>query len=70
MCPYDIVNFEFTIVFFAARAATYIKSESGIDLELDSRGRTGEFTVWVDGRLVEEKDKFKFPDKIDQPPAN
>lgn len=43
--------------------AAFIGSESGIDVELDSKGRMGEFTVWVDGKLVEEKGMFKFPDK-------
>ena len=42
-----------------------MKSESGIDAEVDSRGKIGEFTVWVNGKQVETKTKgfLKFPDK-------
>ncbi len=43
--------------------AAFIKNESGIEVEIDSGGKIGEFTVWVDGKLVEKKDKLKFPDK-------
>ena len=43
--------------------AAFVKNESGIEVELDSSGKIGEFTVWVAGKLVEKKDKFKFPDK-------
>jgi len=43
--------------------AAFIKNESGIEIELDSSGKIGEFTVWVEGKLVENKDKLKFPDK-------
>ncbi len=43
--------------------AAFIKDESGIEVELDSGGKIGEFTVWVHGKLVEKKGKFKFPDK-------
>ena len=47
----------------ASRECAHIKKESGIDVELDSKGRIGELTVWVDGKLVEKKDGFIFPDK-------
>ena len=43
--------------------AAHIKSEAGIDVELDSKGRIGELSVWVDGKLVEKKDGLIFPDK-------
>lgn len=43
--------------------AAFVKSESGIEVELDSTGKIGEFTVWVGGELVEKKDQLKFPDK-------
>jgi len=43
--------------------AAFVKDETGIDVELDSTGKIGEFTVWVDGKLVEKKDQLKFPDK-------
>ena len=48
---------------FAARVAAFIKKESGIEVELDSSGKIGEFTVWVDGKLVEKKGRLIFPDK-------
>lgn len=40
-----------------------MKKESGLEVELDSSGKIGEFTVWVDGKLVAQKEKFLFPDK-------
>jgi hypothetical protein len=43
--------------------AAFVKAETGIDVALDSTGHIGEFTVWVDGDLVEKKDQLKFPDK-------
>ncbi len=43
--------------------AAFIKDESGIEVNIDSGGKIGEFTVWVDGKLVEKKHKLKFPDK-------
>ena len=43
--------------------AAFVKNESGIEVELDSTGKIGEFTVWVGGELVERKDQLKFPDK-------
>jgi hypothetical protein len=43
--------------------AAFVKNESGIEVELDSTGKMGEFTVWVGGELVEKKDQLKFPDK-------
>jgi hypothetical protein len=49
--------------FFATRVAAFVKNETGIEVELDSTGKIGEFTVWVDGELVETKDQLKFPDK-------
>jgi len=48
---------------FAARLADFIKKESGINVETDSGGKIGEFTVWVDDKLVVKKKFFKFPDK-------
>ena len=49
----------------AARVAKYIKQESGLEVEIDSRGKIGEFTVWVDGQQLELSPKgfFKLPDK-------
>ena len=49
----------------AARVAKFMNSQSGIDAEMDSGGKIGEFTVWVDGKQIETKTKgfFKFPDK-------
>ena len=43
--------------------AAFVKNESGIEVELDSSGKIGEFTVWVEGKLVENKNRLKFPDK-------
>lgn len=43
--------------------AAFVKTESGIEVELDSTGKIGEFTVWVNGKLVEKKDRLKFPNK-------
>jgi len=43
--------------------AAFIKSESEIEVELDSTGKIGEFTVWVDGKLVDKKGRLSFPDK-------
>jgi uncharacterized protein YuzE len=43
--------------------AAFVKTESGIEVELDSTGKIGEFTVWVGGKLVEKKDRLKFPNK-------
>ena len=40
-----------------------MKNESGIEATLDSGGKIGELTVWVDGELLEKKGLFKFPDK-------
>jgi hypothetical protein len=40
--------------------AAELKSELGVDAEL-VMGSSGEFTVWVDGRKVAEK-QWKFPD--------
>ena len=44
----------------AARAAASIKQELGIEAELIEGGR-GEFTVWVDDKLVAEKGWIRFP---------
>jgi hypothetical protein len=43
--------------------AAFVKNESGIEIKLDSTGKIGEFTVWMDGELIEKKDHLKFPDK-------
>ncbi len=43
--------------------AKYIKNKSGIEAEIDSGGKIGEFTVWVDDKLVGKKGFLKFPDK-------
>jgi len=48
---------------FAARVAKFIKKESGIEAGMDSGGKIGEFTVWVDDKLVVKKGFLKFPDK-------
>lgn len=47
----------------ASRVAAFIKRESGIEVKLDSTGKIGEFSVWVNGELVVQKDQLKFPDK-------
>ena len=41
----------------------FLKREAGIEAEIDPSGRVGEFTVWVDGKLVAKKGFLKFPDK-------
>lgn len=43
--------------------AAFIKNESGIEVKLDPCGKIGEFTVWVNDKLIERKSKLKFPDK-------
>jgi uncharacterized protein YuzE len=43
--------------------AAFVKNESGIEIKLDSTGKIGEFTVWMDGELIEQKEQLKFPDK-------
>ena len=43
--------------------ANFIKSKSGIDAEIDSGGKIGEFTVWVDGKQVAKKGLLNFPNK-------
>ena len=48
---------------FAARVANFIKKESGIEAGVDPGGKIGEFTVWVNDKLVVKKSFFKFPDK-------
>jgi hypothetical protein len=48
---------------FAVRVASFIKNESGIEVELDPGGKIGEFTVWVDDKIVNKNNFFKFPDK-------
>jgi hypothetical protein len=40
-----------------------MKSESGIEARIDSSGKIGEFTVWVDDKRVIKKNFLKFPDK-------
>jgi predicted Rdx family selenoprotein len=40
--------------------ADTLKRELGLDAELQT-GQLGEFTVWVDGRMVAEKRGFGFP---------
>ncbi len=40
-----------------------MKRESGIEARLDPGGKIGEFTVWVDDKLVIKKNFLKFPDK-------
>ena len=37
--------------------------ENGIEAHLDSGGKVGEFTVWVDDDLVIRKRFIRFPDK-------
>lgn len=46
-----------------ARVADYLKKEAGIEVEKDSGGQIGEFTVWVDGKCVIKKKFLKFPEK-------
>ncbi len=43
--------------------ADFLKQKSGIEAEIDSGGRIGEFSVWVDEKLVAEKGSLKFPDR-------
>lgn len=43
--------------------AAFVEKESGIKVDLDASGRIGEFTVWVDGELVEKKGQLELPDK-------
>jgi len=43
--------------------AEFLNREARIEAEIDKGGRVGEFTVWVDGKLVVKKGFFKFPDK-------
>ena len=45
----------------AARVAAFLK-ENGIEAETDSGGKVGEFTVWVDDKLVIKKRFLRFPD--------
>jgi selenoprotein W-related protein len=44
----------------AARAADALKKELGVETELVP-GNTGEFTVWVGGRMVAKKRFLFFP---------
>jgi len=46
-----------------ARVADYLRNEAGIEVENDSGGRIGEFTVWVDGKCVIKKKFIRFPEK-------
>jgi predicted Rdx family selenoprotein len=41
--------------------AAQLKQELGVDSELVV-GSSGEFTVWVDGKMVAEKTRGVFPD--------
>jgi hypothetical protein len=43
--------------------ADFLKSESEIEARIDPSGKIGEFTVWVDDKLVIKKNFLKFPDK-------
>ncbi len=47
----------------AARVAKFMKSKSGIVAQIDSGGKIGEFTVWVDDKKVEKKGFLKIPNK-------
>ncbi len=40
-----------------------MKLKSGIEAEVDSGGKFGEFTVWVDDILVAKKGFLRFPKK-------
>ncbi len=40
-----------------------MKSKSGIVAKIDSGGKIGEFTVWVDDKQVAKKGFLKFPNK-------
>jgi hypothetical protein len=44
--------------------AAVIKQETGLDAEL-IEGRRGEFTVWVDQKLVAQKDANGFPSETE-----
>lgn len=44
--------------------AAEIKRETGLDAELKVGG-SGEFTIWVDDKLVAEKKMGMFPDPAD-----
>jgi len=37
-----------------------LKKELGVEVETTG-GKTGEFTVWVDGKVVARKGWFRFP---------
>jgi len=41
--------------------AALLKKELGVDVETTG-GKTSEFSVWVDGKVVAKKGWFKFPD--------
>jgi predicted Rdx family selenoprotein len=41
--------------------AALLKKDLGVDTELVV-GNSGEFTVWVDGKIVAQKDRGAFPD--------
>ncbi len=43
--------------------AAFLKRQSGIEAEIDSGGRIGEFSVWVGDKLVAKKGSLKFPDR-------
>ncbi len=42
--------------------AAFLK-ENGLEAETDSGGKIGEFTVWVDNKLVLKKKLLRFPEK-------
>ena len=46
----------------AARVADFLQN-AGIEVETDPGGKVGEFTVWVDNKLVVKKRILRFPNK-------
>ena len=44
--------------------AAQLKHDLGVDAELVVGG-SGEFTIWVDGKMVTQKTGWRFPDPSD-----
>ena len=47
----------------AVFALEYLQNELGTEVDLDSGGKIGEFTVWVDDKLLFKKKLIQFPSK-------
>jgi selenoprotein W-related protein len=48
----------------AARVAAKLKQELDLDTDLVV-GHSGEFTVWVDGKVIAQKERGAFPEPAD-----